>query len=278
MWLLLGTNVPLMGIFLKKSRSRRSMIGLSSRTLPRFTDSLVYAVCYTFLCVILLLSLAPWFIWPRRVSLLTGENLSRMLCSVLRMPSVNPLHFVDWIMNPEERLFWPLILPWLQLDLSFHRRETMESIMQIALVLSDYPMSRAVILRQNSSFTDCFVHYKQSTFLFLGSTTSLWRWMPSTSRVWLTTWIFSPMQPSTNGLWAFYCSVFVLFTFLLPVTLEQTDYHIVCHQMKILQKRMTSKTGWIILIPSWLPCWMIVSPYGWFAHFSRHPPGSLTDD
>ena len=45
--------------------------------------------------VISLLSLAPWFIWPRRVSLSTGGNLSRTLCSVLRMLSVNPLHFME---------------------------------------------------------------------------------------------------------------------------------------------------------------------------------------
>ena len=66
------------------------------------------------------------------------------------------------------------------------------------------------------------------------------------------------MWPSTDGLWAFYCSVFISFTFLLPVTLEQMDYHIVHYWMRILQKRMTLKTGWIILIPSWLPCWTIV--------------------
>ena len=62
MQLLLGTNVPLMGIFLMKPRSRRSMTGLSARTLPRSADSLVSVVCYAFLSEILLLSLTPWFI------------------------------------------------------------------------------------------------------------------------------------------------------------------------------------------------------------------------
>ena len=59
----------------------------------------------------------------------------------------------------------------------------MGSVIQIALVPSGYLMSRAAILRQNLSFIDCFMCYEQFAFLFLGSTTSLWRWMPSTSRV-----------------------------------------------------------------------------------------------
>ena len=57
-----GTNVSSMGVFLMKPRSRRSVTGLSAKTLPRSADSLVSAVCYAFLSVISLLSLAPWFI------------------------------------------------------------------------------------------------------------------------------------------------------------------------------------------------------------------------
>ena len=148
----------------------------------------------------------------------------------------------------------------------------MGSAIWIALVPMDYPMLRAAILRQNSSFMDCFVLYERFTFSFLGSTTSLWRWMPSTSRVWLTTQISGPMWPSTNGSQAFYCSVFISFIFLLPIILEQTDYHIVCHQMRIFLKRMTLKTGWIILIHSWLLCWTIVSlPMGdWLTSLDTH--------
>ena len=59
----------------------------------------------------------------------------------------------------------------------------MGSIIRISLVPLDYPMSRAAILRQNSGFTDCFVFFEQFTLLFLESMTSLWRWMPSMSRV-----------------------------------------------------------------------------------------------
>ena len=144
-------------------------------------------------------------------------------------------------------------------DYTGHVTGMMGSAIWITVVPLDYLMSRAAILKQNSSFTVCFVPYKQFAFSFLESPTSLWRWMPSTSRVWLTTWISSPTQPSTDGLWAFYCSVFVSFTFLLPIILEWMDYHIIRHQMRILLKRMTSKTGWIILIHSRLLCWAIVS-------------------
>ena len=62
MQLSLDTNLPSMGVFLMKPRSRRSMIGQSARTLPRFMDSLVYVVYYAFLSVISLISLTLWFI------------------------------------------------------------------------------------------------------------------------------------------------------------------------------------------------------------------------
>ena len=61
------------------------------------------------------------------------------------------------------------------------------------------------------------------------------------------------LQPNTTiNQWitGIYCSVFASFTFLLPIILEQMDYHIVRHRLRILLWRMTAKTGWIILIHS----------------------------
>ena len=149
--------------------------------------------------MILLLSLAPWFIWSRRVSLSIGGNLNRILCSISRMLSVNPLHIINWIMNPDGKLSWLLILLWLQLDLSYHRKEMMESTIWIVLVLSDHLMLRAIILRWSFELYRLFYALQAVHILFLGSTTSLWRWMLSISRIWLTTQIPSLTQPSTNG-------------------------------------------------------------------------------